>query len=62
MEVWIQRHDFVTDALEDKTREQCLSLLDSFDWNSELAKYEDALVLRAAHAYQTANPLTDRRP
>jgi aspartyl-tRNA(Asn)/glutamyl-tRNA(Gln) amidotransferase subunit A len=26
------------------------------------AKYEDALVLRAAHAYQTANPLTDRRP
>ena len=26
------------------------------------AKYEDALVLRAAHAYQTTNPLTDRRP
>jgi aspartyl-tRNA(Asn)/glutamyl-tRNA(Gln) amidotransferase subunit A len=26
------------------------------------AKYEDALVLRSAHAYQTANPLTDRRP
>jgi aspartyl-tRNA(Asn)/glutamyl-tRNA(Gln) amidotransferase subunit A len=26
------------------------------------AKYKDALVLRAAHAYQTANPLTDRRP
>lgn len=26
------------------------------------AKYEDALVLRAAHAYQTANPLADRRP
>jgi aspartyl-tRNA(Asn)/glutamyl-tRNA(Gln) amidotransferase subunit A len=26
------------------------------------AKYQDALVLRAAHAYQTANPLTDRRP
>ena len=26
------------------------------------AKYEDALVLRAAHAYQTANTLTDRRP
>ena len=26
------------------------------------AKYEDALVLRAAHAYQSANPLTDRRP
>jgi aspartyl-tRNA(Asn)/glutamyl-tRNA(Gln) amidotransferase subunit A len=26
------------------------------------AKYEDALVLRAAHAYQTANPLTHRRP
>jgi len=26
------------------------------------AKYEDTLVLRAAHAYQTANPLTDRRP
>ena len=26
------------------------------------AKHEDALVLRAAHAYQTANPLTDRRP
>jgi aspartyl-tRNA(Asn)/glutamyl-tRNA(Gln) amidotransferase subunit A len=25
-------------------------------------KYEDALVLRVAHAYQTANPLTDRRP
>jgi aspartyl-tRNA(Asn)/glutamyl-tRNA(Gln) amidotransferase subunit A len=26
------------------------------------AKYKDALVLRAAHAYQSANPLTDRRP
>jgi aspartyl-tRNA(Asn)/glutamyl-tRNA(Gln) amidotransferase subunit A len=26
------------------------------------AKYKDALVLRAAHAYQTTNPLTDRRP
>jgi aspartyl-tRNA(Asn)/glutamyl-tRNA(Gln) amidotransferase subunit A len=26
------------------------------------AKYEDALVLRAAHAYQTANPLSGRRP
>jgi len=26
------------------------------------AKYEDALVLRAAHAYQTARPLTDRKP
>ena len=25
-------------------------------------KYEDVLVLRAAHAYQTANPLTDQRP
>ncbi len=26
------------------------------------AKHKDALVLRAAHAYQTANDLTDRRP
>jgi aspartyl-tRNA(Asn)/glutamyl-tRNA(Gln) amidotransferase subunit A len=26
------------------------------------AKYEDALVLRAAHAYQTTNSLVDRRP
>jgi len=26
------------------------------------ARFEDALVLRAAHAYQTARPLTDRRP
>jgi aspartyl-tRNA(Asn)/glutamyl-tRNA(Gln) amidotransferase subunit A len=26
------------------------------------AKYEDALVLRAAHAYQSTRPLTDRRP
>jgi len=26
------------------------------------AKYEDTLVLRAAHAYQSADPLTDRRP
>ena len=26
------------------------------------ARYKDALVLRAAHAYQTAQPLTDRRP
>lgn len=26
------------------------------------AKYEDALVMRAAHAYQTAQPLTYRRP
>jgi aspartyl-tRNA(Asn)/glutamyl-tRNA(Gln) amidotransferase subunit A len=26
------------------------------------AKYKEALVLRAAHAYQTARPLTDRRP
>jgi len=26
------------------------------------AKYKDALVLRAAHAYQSVNPLTDRRP
>ena len=26
------------------------------------AKYDDALVLRAAHTYQTASPLTDRRP
>jgi aspartyl-tRNA(Asn)/glutamyl-tRNA(Gln) amidotransferase subunit A len=25
-------------------------------------RYEDALVLRAAHAYQTAHPLTERRP
>lgn len=25
-------------------------------------KYQDALVLRAAHAYQEAHPLTDRRP
>jgi aspartyl-tRNA(Asn)/glutamyl-tRNA(Gln) amidotransferase subunit A len=25
-------------------------------------EYEDALELRAAHAYQTANPLSDRRP
>jgi aspartyl-tRNA(Asn)/glutamyl-tRNA(Gln) amidotransferase subunit A len=26
------------------------------------AKYGDALMLRAAHAYQSANPLADRRP
>jgi aspartyl-tRNA(Asn)/glutamyl-tRNA(Gln) amidotransferase subunit A len=26
------------------------------------AKYEDALVLRAAHAYQTGHPLADQRP
>jgi aspartyl-tRNA(Asn)/glutamyl-tRNA(Gln) amidotransferase subunit A len=26
------------------------------------AKYQDTLVLRAAHAYQTANPLTGQRP
>jgi aspartyl-tRNA(Asn)/glutamyl-tRNA(Gln) amidotransferase subunit A len=26
------------------------------------ARFEDALVLRAAHAYQTARPLADRRP
>jgi aspartyl-tRNA(Asn)/glutamyl-tRNA(Gln) amidotransferase subunit A len=26
------------------------------------AKYEDALVLRVAHAYQAANPPTDREP
>lgn len=26
------------------------------------ARYDDALVLRAAHAYQRARPLTDRRP
>lgn len=26
------------------------------------AKYEDALVLRAAHAYQSAHPLADQRP
>jgi aspartyl-tRNA(Asn)/glutamyl-tRNA(Gln) amidotransferase subunit A len=26
------------------------------------ARYEEALVLRAAHAYQSARPLTDRRP
>ncbi len=26
------------------------------------ARYEDALVLRAAHAYQSVRPLTDRRP
>ncbi len=26
------------------------------------ARYKDALVLRAAHAYQAARPLTDRRP
>jgi aspartyl-tRNA(Asn)/glutamyl-tRNA(Gln) amidotransferase subunit A len=25
-------------------------------------RHADARVLRAAHAYQTANPLTDRRP
>jgi aspartyl-tRNA(Asn)/glutamyl-tRNA(Gln) amidotransferase subunit A len=26
------------------------------------AKYADDVVLRAAHAYQVAHPLTDRRP
>ena len=43
MEVWIQRHDHTTESHSELNRDQCLALLDSFDWESELAKYEEAL-------------------
>ena len=43
MEAWIQRHDFTTDSLSDATQDHGLELLSSFDWEAELAKYEEAL-------------------
>jgi hypothetical protein len=43
MEVWLQKHDHTTESLSDRSREDCLALLDSFDWDSELANYEAAL-------------------
>jgi hypothetical protein len=43
MDVWLQRHDFTTDDLSDRSRDECLALLASHDWASELARYEAAL-------------------
>lgn len=43
MEVWIQRHDHHVDNHSELGRDQCLVLLDSFDWESELTQYEEAL-------------------
>ena len=43
MEVWIQKHDYHIDGHSGLDRDQCLALLDSFDWESELASYEEAL-------------------
>ena len=43
MEVWIQKHDHCTETLPDTSREHCLALLDSFDWDAELERYEEAL-------------------
>ena len=44
MEAWIQRHDFSLASIPEPTVEQCLDLLQSFDWESELTCYEEALV------------------
>lgn len=43
MEAWIQKHDFSTDPIHEPTVEGCLELLHSFEWDAELAKYEEAL-------------------
>ncbi|MFP6882260.1 MAG: hypothetical protein VCA34_14995 [Roseibacillus sp.] len=43
MEAWIQKHDFTTDSLSDGAQDHGLELLSSFDWEAELAKYEEAL-------------------
>lgn len=43
MEVWIQKHDYETDVIEETASEHCLALLGSFDWTGELEKYEEAL-------------------
>ena len=42
MVTWLQRHDFTTEDLsEDK--EKCLVVLEGFNWEDELQKYEQAL-------------------
>jgi hypothetical protein len=43
MDVWLQQHDFSTEDLSAKSREECLAILDSYHWEDELAKYEAAL-------------------
>ena len=43
MEAWIQRHDCSMASVPDPTVGQCLDLLQSFDWESELVCYEEAL-------------------
>ena len=43
MEAWIQRHDFSLASIPEPTVEQCLDFLQSFDWESELTCYEEAL-------------------
>jgi len=43
MEAWIQRHDGSMESISAPTVACCLDVLQSFDWESELASYEEAL-------------------
>ena len=43
MEVWIQHYDCRLKAVSEPSLEQCLELLQSYDWESEVSSYEQAL-------------------
>ena len=43
MEVWIQHYDGRLKAVSEPSLEHCLELLKSYDWESEVSSYEQAL-------------------
>lgn len=43
MEVWLQKHNYESEVIEDSTSDHCLTLLDSYDWAKELEQYEQAM-------------------
>ena len=43
VEVWIQHYDCRLNAVSEPSPEQCLELLQSYDWESEVSSYEQAL-------------------
>ena len=43
VEVWIQHYDGRLEAASDPSLEHCLELLQSYDWESEVSSYEQAL-------------------
>lgn len=43
MDAWVQRHDFTVESIGDPTAEICLKVLQTYDWEGELALYERAL-------------------